>query len=113
MISGKPSRLLRNYLYFLNNCMPIKIDARHAYVPSSSVWDKLMLKVKYFVGKRARLRYVEHKIIQGDKDIEDVSIKLGQDYGVQKGCLPGELGGSFAFEQYCREWIEERRSKGL
>lgn len=73
-----------------------------------------MSKVKYLVGKRARLRYVEHKIVHGDSDIEDVSVKLGRDYGIQKRCLPGELGGgSVAFEQYCREWIEERRSKGL
>ena len=109
----KPSALLRKYIYFVNQCMPIKIGARHTYVGSSSFWEKLTSKVKYLLGKPARLRRVEHKIVRGDPDIKDASVRLGQEYGVQKSCLPGELGGSVSFEQYCREWIEERRDKGL
>lgn len=108
-----PPRLLRKYIHFVNKCMPIKVGARHAYVPSSSVWEKLMSKVKYLVGKRARLTYVEHKVTRGIRDVEDISVKLEQEYGLQKSCLPGGLGGPVSFEQYCREWIAERRKKGL
>ena len=110
---SSPSKFVKKYISFVNQCMPIKIGARHAYVGSSSFWEKLTSKVKYLLGKPARLRRVEHKIVRGDRDIEDASVRLGQEYGVQKSCLPGELGGSVSFEQYCREWIEERRDKGL
>ena len=112
--TSSPSKLVKKYIDFVNKCMPIRVRARHAYVPSSSRWEKHISKVKCLVEKSVRLRYIEHKIVRGDRDeLEDILVKLGQEYGLQKSCLPGELGGPVGFEQYCREWIAERRKKGL
>ena len=107
-----PSKLLKKYMHFVQNCMPIKVGARHVYVPSTSRWERHISKVKGLVEKPVRLRYIEHKIVC-DRDLEDMSVKLGREYGIQKSCLPAELGGSVSFEQCCQEWVEERRSKGL
>ena len=110
--TSSPSKLVKKYMHFVQNCMPIKVGARHVYVPSTSRWERHISKVKGLVEKPVRLRYIEHKIAC-DRDVEDISVKLGREYGIQKSCLPAELGGSVSFEQCCQEWVEERRSKGL
>lgn len=107
-----PTKLLKRYIDFAVNIMPVKIGTCHDYSAPSSLWDKLVSKVKYRLGKRLRLRYVEYKI-RADGDLEEINVRLGKKHGLRKEYLPTELGGSVCFEQYIDEWIEERRSKGL
>jgi hypothetical protein len=87
------------------NCWPVKIAARHCYLPS--VFVKIMKYVlNALMDKRGRSRMLMHDVATESELLDVLS-----SYGIEKYMLPTEMGGTVLLNQ--AEWIASRRASEL
>ena len=94
------SILLRNMRY----AIPIKLVAFH-HVTSAKLLEYLVPVLIAFIGPTMRKRYVPHA------GSEWKFLKELQEYGINGGILPLNMGGKLDFNYSA--WLEYRRSRGL
>ena len=75
----------------LNEILPVKLKAMHVLQSTSwcNVYDIIMPSIKFLMGKDIRQRMLVHACN------ESIVERALQPYGIQLGCIPEQVGGTF------------------